>query len=78
MIFEEFEDVKAIAFRHLEVGDDVGWELELFAIGKFAFASEIGNGFIAAGGKLDFVRGTDTFKGCLSEKPMVCIIVNDQ
>ena len=75
---EELKDMKAVACGHLEVGDDVGGEFELSAISEFTFACEIGDGFLTAGGELDFVFVRDALKSGPRQKEVILVVVYDE
>ncbi len=54
VVLDEPQKVEAVARGHVKIGEDVGRELKLLAVGEAAFSFEVGDGFIAVYGELDF------------------------
>jgi hypothetical protein len=72
------EDFKPITVGHLEVGHDVGGKFVGLAVGVFAFAFDVGDGLVTAGGGPDAIDG-GVFLECLrKEKEIVFAVVNDE
>ncbi len=78
IILQKLQQIEAVAWLHLQIGNNIRGELEFFAVGKLALALEVRDGFVAIGGELNFGGCGEALKSLPGKEPCVFLVVYDE
>ena len=70
--------MESVTRRHIQIRQDVGGELEPGSVIVFAFAFQVGDSVVSAGGELHLIFRAQVFEGFFNEKALVFVVVDDE